>query len=46
MLRRVGLAEQWREIERGLPERWGDARLSLTIDDARAVTARRRCSGR
>jgi hypothetical protein len=36
MLRRVRLAEQWREIERGLPERWGDARLSLTIaDDAR-----------
>jgi hypothetical protein len=36
MLRRVRLAEQWREIERGLPEGWGDAHLSLTIaDDAR-----------
>jgi hypothetical protein len=33
MLRRVRLAEQWREIERGLPEGWGDARLSLTVAD-------------
>lgn len=33
MLRRVKLAEQWREVERGLPEGWGDARLSLTVAD-------------
>jgi hypothetical protein len=40
MLRRVRLAEQWREIERGLPEGWGDARLSLTVaDETRAGRA-------
>lgn len=40
MLRRVKLAEQWREIERGLPEGWGDARLVLTVaDESRAGTA-------
>src|SRR5918996_3818087 len=33
MLRRVRLAEQWREVERGLPEGWGDARLSFTVAD-------------
>ncbi len=27
----VKLAEQWREIERALPERWADARLALTL---------------
>ena len=34
MLRPVRLAEQWREIERGLPEGWGDAQLELTVSDA------------
>jgi hypothetical protein len=29
----VGLVEQWREIQRSLPEGWTDARLELTIDD-------------
>jgi hypothetical protein len=29
----VALLEQWREIQARLPERWGDARLSLTIED-------------
>ena len=33
MLRLVRLADQWREIERGLGEDWGDARLSLTVSD-------------
>jgi hypothetical protein len=33
MLRRVSLAEQWREVERALPEGWGDARLSLSVAD-------------
>ena len=27
------LVEQWREIERGLPEDWGDARLVLTVSE-------------
>ena len=27
------LAKQWRELERGLPENWGDARLRLTVND-------------
>jgi hypothetical protein len=31
----VRLVDQWREIERSLPEDWGDARLRLTIGDAR-----------
>jgi hypothetical protein len=30
----VSLARQWNEIERGLPDRWGDARLRLTVEDA------------
>jgi hypothetical protein len=34
MLRLVGLVDQWTEIQRRLPEGWGDARLRLTIDDA------------
>ena len=34
MLRPVRLAEQWREVQKGLPEGWGDARLDLTISDA------------
>lgn len=29
----MGLVDQWREIERGLPEDWGDARLLLTVAD-------------
>jgi hypothetical protein len=29
----MGLVEQWGEIERGLPEGWADARLSLSIGD-------------
>jgi hypothetical protein len=29
----VNLVEQWREIERALPEDWGDARLELTVPD-------------
>jgi len=33
MLRLVSLVEQWREIVRGLPEGWTDARLRLTIED-------------
>ena len=40
MLRRVKLADRWREIERGLPEAWADARLQLTVaDDARVDEA-------
>jgi hypothetical protein len=36
----VGLVDQWRAIERGLPEDWGDARLVLTVpDDARGRRA-------
>jgi hypothetical protein len=31
----VNLVEQWRQIERGLPEDWGDARLALTLADER-----------
>ena len=27
------LVRQWREIERSLPENWGDARFRLTVDD-------------
>jgi hypothetical protein len=37
------LADQWRAIERELPENWGDARLKLTVTDpgqARAAAAR------
>jgi hypothetical protein len=34
MLRLVGLVDQWTEIQRRLPEGWGDARLRLTVDDA------------
>jgi hypothetical protein len=30
----VALVEQWREIERSLPEGWADARLMLTVADA------------
>jgi len=37
MLRLVSLVAQWREIVRGLPERWGDARLRLTIEDENAA---------
>jgi hypothetical protein len=34
------LVEQWREIERGLPADWGDARLLLTVvDEKRAGRA-------
>jgi hypothetical protein len=29
----VKLVEQWRAIENGLPDRWSDARLALTLDD-------------
>jgi hypothetical protein len=36
----VRLVPQWREIERGLPEDWGDARLLLTVaDEGRADRA-------
>ncbi len=31
----MGVAEQWREIERSLPEGWSDARLALTVADER-----------
>jgi hypothetical protein len=31
MLSLVGLVDQWRAIERDLPEGWGDARLRLTV---------------
>jgi hypothetical protein len=31
ILRLVGLLDQWRAIERDLPEGWGDARLRLTV---------------
>jgi hypothetical protein len=37
------LVEQWRAIERDLPEGWGDARLRLTLEDgaeSRAAAAR------
>ena len=30
----MSLVGQWSEIERGLPDGWGDARLRLTVDDA------------
>jgi hypothetical protein len=30
----VSLVGQWNEIEAGLPQGWGDARLRLTVDDA------------
>ena len=34
------LADQWRDVERGLPDDWGDARLLLTVaDDGRAERA-------
>jgi len=40
MLRSVGLVEQFNAIERDLPDRWGSARLRLTIaDDARCDRA-------
>jgi hypothetical protein len=29
----LSLVDQWREIERGLPDDWGDARLVLTVPD-------------
>src|SRR5918911_193507 len=29
----MALLDQWREIERGLPASWGDARLLLTVED-------------
>ena len=29
----MGLVEQWREIERSLPDGWSDARLALTVAD-------------
>jgi len=29
----VKLVRQWREVERSLPENWGDARFRLTVDD-------------
>jgi hypothetical protein len=31
----VRLVDQWREIERSLPDGWGDARLVLTVSDER-----------
>jgi hypothetical protein len=31
MLSPVSLVDQWRAIERGLPDGWGDARLRLTV---------------
>ncbi len=34
MLRAMALADQWRTIESGLPDGWGDARVLLTIADA------------
>jgi len=36
MLSPVGLVDRWHEIERGLPERWTDARLRLEVGDPRA----------
>jgi hypothetical protein len=33
MLRVVALADEWRTIEAGLPERWNEARVRLTIHD-------------
>jgi hypothetical protein len=38
MLRTVSLARQWERIQTGLPEGWGDARLSLRIADERKLT--------
>jgi hypothetical protein len=36
----MGLIQQWDEIERGLPDRWVEARLSLTVpDEAHCVRA-------
>jgi hypothetical protein len=37
MLRLVSLVEQWREIVQELPENWADARLRVTIEDARSA---------
>jgi hypothetical protein len=36
MLRLVRLVDRWHEIQRGLPERWTEARLRLEVDDSRA----------
>jgi hypothetical protein len=33
MLSPVRLVDQWREIERGLPDEWHEARVSVAIDD-------------
>jgi hypothetical protein len=33
MLSGMALVEQWRAIEHGLPEGWGEARLRLTVED-------------
>lgn len=33
MLSRMALVEEWRAIEQGLPEGWGEARLRLTVHD-------------
>lgn len=38
MLSPVRLAAQWRTIERELPERWAEARLLLTVEDAAQVS--------
>jgi hypothetical protein len=35
MLRPVRLAEQWRRVERELPDGWSEARLLLKVEDAR-----------
>jgi hypothetical protein len=37
MLSLVRLVDQWREIERGLPEEWHEARLSLAIEDRKQL---------
>jgi hypothetical protein len=40
MLSGMALVEQWRAIEQGLPEGWGEARLRLTVqDEAEAARA-------
>jgi hypothetical protein len=33
MLRNVSFAPQWQQVQAGLPDDWGDARLQLRLDD-------------
>jgi hypothetical protein len=39
MLRAVSVVDQWQEILRGLPEKWADVRLRLTVEGEGAARA-------